>query len=147
MKKLIIAAVSILVLGGITYTGTANKSNTQTANSSPQQTQPAPKQPEKPAEQVLSGTVTVTYEESGFTPASLTIAKGTTINFINKTQIPLWVASDPHPDHTDYPGFDVAAQGSVPEPGQDTSFTFEKIGTWRYHNHSAPEDKASVTVK
>lgn len=61
----------------------------------------------------------------------------------------MWVATDPHPDHTAYPEFDVlrANGGKYPEPRNDFSFTFDKVGTWTYHNHTNPTDKGKIIVK
>lgn len=96
----------------------------------------------------LSGTATVTYSDKGFSPAEITITKGTTITFDNQTEIPMWVASDPHPDHTDYPEFDVIrVNGQYPEPKNGFSFTFDLPGTWTYHNHTMPGHTAKITVK
>ena len=149
MRKAVLVLTVLIVTGLIASVVAGNKNNKQSAsnsNASKSYTKTQVSNP-KVEESVLSGTVEVVYEDSGFTPSTITVAKGTTINFINKTQIPLWVASDPHPEHTDYPGFDMAAKGSVPEPGQNASFTFDRVGKWSYHNHSAPEDKATVIVK
>lgn len=92
--------------------------------------------------------VTVTYTDDGFKPQNITVAKGTTVNFINKSYMPLWVASDPHPEHTDYPEFDSAQAngGKLPEMGQDFSFVFQKTGTWKYHSHTASSDVGTEEV-
>ena len=44
----------------------------------------------------------------------------------------MWIASSPHPAHTDYPEFD-AKRGIA--PGETYEFTFTKTGSWKYHNH------------
>ncbi|MBU6321243.1 MAG: hypothetical protein KGI78_03100 [Patescibacteria group bacterium] len=92
--------------------------------------------------------VTVTYTDQGFSPASVTIAEGQTVIWVNKSSQPLWVASNPHPTHTAYDGtsrtthcaasytglapFDECAEGA---PGSSWNFTFGKAGTWGYHDH------------
>ncbi len=55
----------------------------------------------------------------------------------------MWTASAPHPQHTNYAGFDQLK--SVPNGGT-YEFTFTKVGTWKYHNHVAPTFTGSVTV-
>ena len=75
---------------------------------------------------------TVTYTDSGFSPSTLTIKKGETATFKNMTSGSMWVASSPHPAHTDYPEFD-AKRGIA--PGETYEFTFTKTGSWKYHNH------------
>lgn len=94
-------------------------------------------------------TVNVTYGENGFQPQQITIAKGSTINFTNKTQLPMWVASAPHPEHIDYPELDAGVlEGGHIAPGNPSfSFKFDRPGTWSYHNHSFPAHKAVIIVK
>lgn len=95
-----------------------------------------------------TGVVTVTYDSNGFSPKEIVIAKGATVSFDNKTEIPMWVASDPHPEHFDYPEFDVIrVNGQYPEPRNDFRFTFDKPGIWTYHNHTMPGDIGKVTVQ
>lgn len=96
-----------------------------------------------------SDTRTVTYTTDGFTPTKLEIAKGTTVNFMNRTQLPMWVASEPHPSHTNYPQLDAGAMaGGHVSPGNPSfSFKFDKPGFWGYHNHAAPEHMALIIVK
>jgi plastocyanin len=56
----------------------------------------------------------------------------------------MWVASDPHPIHTDYSAFD-AKQGIA--PGDTYSFTFTKTGNWGFHNHLNPSATGTITVQ
>lgn len=90
----------------------------------------------------------VTYTQTGFEPSEITVQKGDTVTFVNNSDTPLWVASDPHPEHTDYPEFDVARSkgGQMPKVGESFSFTFNKLGTWAYHNHTASSDVGNVGV-
>jgi plastocyanin len=93
----------------------------------------------------LPKTGTVTYTDSGFAPKTLIIAKGGTVTFINKSTQNMWVASDPHPTHTGYPGFD--AKKSVAN-GAVYTFTFDKVGSWNYHNHvSSPQHSGTIIVQ
>lgn len=89
-------------------------------------------------------TVEVSYTSSGFSPTTVTIKKGATVKFINKSGNKMDVASNPHPTHTDYSGFD---QWKSASKGKDEySFTFEKVGTWGYHNHAKASDGGTVVV-
>lgn len=92
------------------------------------------------------GTVTrsvVTYTDSGFGPASITITQGAAVTFVNESSRSMWVASAVHPTHQLLPGFDqltsVARNGTY-------EYTFTKVGTWKYHNHMNPADTGSVVV-
>lgn len=86
----------------------------------------------------------VTYRESGFSPATLRVKVGTTVVFKNEESEPMWVASNPHPIHTDYPGFD-AKRGYA--QGESYSFTFTKPGSWKYHNHLGPSEGGTIIVE
>lgn len=77
--------------------------------------------------------VKVVYNPAGFAPKTITIKKGETVVFENKTGKSASVASDDHPSHLIYPEFD---QYKTDQRGKtEFRFTFEKVGTWNYHDH------------
>ena len=106
---------------------------------------------------------------SGFSPSTLTISKGDTVTFINKDTEEHWPASATHPIHTDYRG------GSYDEPGsyqgslacrsegvtktgafdachglaagESWSFTFNEVGSWKYHDHIKLESFGTIIVQ
>lgn len=86
----------------------------------------------------------VTYSDSGFLPASLTVKVGDTVTFKNQSGKSMWVASAPHPIHTAYPEFD-AQKGVV--RGEIYTFKFTKAGTWKYHNHFDPSDTGTIIAQ
>ena len=101
-------------------------------------------------------TVVIEYTASGFSPSTVTIKKGDTVRWVNKTSEEMWVASAMHPAHTVYSGttlqqhctagaannsFDQCANGNTYE------FTFDKTGEWGYHNHSDASDFGKVIVQ
>jgi|SRR3989338_342351 len=116
-----------------TEAGNQTEQNNQNAQPSPGTQQPTT--PEK---------VTISYTDSGYSPANVTVPVNTTVVFKNNSSKNIWVASAPHPTHTDYPEFD--AKKAI-APGQTYEFTFTKTGTWRYHDHLAPNFFGSVTVE
>ncbi len=93
----------------------------------------------------------VTYTDSGFSPATITVKKGDTVTFRNDSTAPMWVAANPHPVHTGYPvgggcigsAFDECAGA---DPGSSWSFTFDQVGSWGYHNHRRASDQGTVVV-
>jgi plastocyanin len=89
------------------------------------------------------GSVVVHMSDGGFEPKSVEISAGDTVVFENVDQKPHWPASDPHPTHTDYPGFDPK---KPVEPGSEWSFAFDKPGDWTYHDHQAPYLKGEIVV-
>lgn len=86
---------------------------------------------------------TVVYTASGFTPVPLIISVGQTVMFKNSGTAAMWVASAPHPTHIDYPGFDAMRPY---DSGSVYSFTFARVGTWKYHNHLNPQHFGSIVV-
>ncbi len=101
---------------------------------------------------------TVTYGPSGFSPSTVTVAKGGTVTFVNQSGKQMWVASDQHPTHQGYSGTtrtqhcpnntsDAFDECTAVGAGQSYSFTFQKNGTWMYHNHVSASDTGTVVVK
>lgn len=115
---------------------------------------------QQPSEAVPSSSAMkneVTYTGNGFSPKSLTVKKGDTVTWLNKDSDQLWVASGVHPDHTLYDGTSRAQhcpntantafdQCKGMPTGQSYSFTFNKVGTWEYHNHLNPSESGEVVV-
>jgi len=138
MKRTIFVVVAIIVVIGAYYVYKMQKAT------------PVTKQTEQTEQQVApvvigeSQSFTVTYTDSGFSPVPLTIKLGDNVNFKNESSAPMWVASAPHPAHTDYPEFD-AKKGAG--EGETYSFTFTKVGTWKYHDHLNPTRYGSIIVE
>jgi plastocyanin len=87
---------------------------------------------------------TITYSASGFSPATVTIKKGGTVTWDNQSGGTMWVASAQHPTHTAYdgtartehcPDADKSAFDQCAASAGDYSFTFDKVGSWAYHDH------------
>jgi plastocyanin len=143
MKRFAILGVIIFVIGaGFTYIllrrdaillPPASERTTETKDATPPASVPQQ--------------IEVTYDETGFSPREVIVSVGSTVTFINNSDIPLWVASDPHPEHTDYPPFDAPRiLGRLPRQGENISFVFDKVGTWNYHNHTASGDGTDTGV-
>ncbi|TSC62209.1 MAG: Plastocyanin [Parcubacteria group bacterium Gr01-1014_48] len=98
--------------------------------------------------------MTVAYGPKGFDPKSVTIKAGQTVTFVNESESSMWVGSSMHPTHADYPektandclgsAFD---QCEAVGTGGSYSFTFNKKGSWGYHNHVAPNNWGTVVVE
>ena len=93
---------------------------------------------------VVASKVQISITSAGFVPANVTVAPGTTVVFVNNDTTKHWPASGPHPTHTALPGFD-SKPGLA--PGQSYEFTFDKVGTWAFHDHLNPSVSGSVTVQ
>ena len=123
---IILAAVVLIAIGGFLYSKNKPADNSIV---------PSPN---------LAADAVVVYTDSGFSPKTVAVKLGDTVAFQNESSGDLWVASAPHPVHTDYPEFDAK---KAYKKGEIYSFTFEKAGTWKFHNHLKPMDFGSVTVE
>ncbi len=98
-----------------------------------------------PQEKTAQATAYVDITDAGFTPQTLQVAKGTKVIWVNKDASPHQVASDPYPDRTALPGL-FAQQPLAAQQTYD--FTFDKAGTFTYHDYLHPEAfHATVVVK
>ncbi len=106
-------------------------------------------------ETVVPKTIMIAYSDSGFSPSMVTIKSGDTVTFVNQSGEDMWVGADEHPTHTQYSGtklrehcpdtagvaFDQCSRG------KEYSFTFNKVGSWSYHNHSNASMEGKVIVE
>lgn len=87
--------------------------------------------------------VKISMTAKGFEPSKVSVKKGTTVTFVNNDSISHWPASAPHPTHTIYPQLDSKTGIAA---GASWSFTFDKVGEWKFHDHLTPTMFGSVTV-
>jgi len=102
-----------------------------------------------------TGPVTITYDGKSFSPSSVTVKKGDTVKWVDSSGT-MWVATAPHPAHTGYdgtsrsthcvPGYTGATPFDECSPGSSFSFTFDKAGSWPYHDHLNPSAFGTVVV-
>lgn len=85
----------------------------------------------------------IIWEDGRFMPPAVKIKKGDTMTWINKSKSPSWPASGIHPTHQLYAGFD-AKHGIT--PNESFSFTFNKTGTWSYHDHLNARNTGIIEV-
>lgn len=104
----------------------------------------------------LPKTVVVTYTaKGGFSPTTTVIMKGDTVTFTAEDETSMWVGSADHPSHTKYDTTDLkthCAEGATPsfdqcKTGASYSFTFDKSGTFNYHNHVGAPQKGTIIVQ
>lgn len=105
--------------------------------------------------------VIIKYTDNGFSPDTVTIKQGQTVEFTNSSSSPMWVASGAHPVHADYDGTTLSEHCQNGNPtslnvfdechgivnGQSWSFTFNKKGSWSFHNHLSASDTGTVSVE
>lgn len=80
-------------------------------------------------------TFLVTENYDGWQPKEISIHQGDTVKFTSTRGQPFWPASDLHPTHTIYPQFDPKQPIG---PNDSWTFSFDRVGDWRFHDHLAP---------
>ena len=78
------------------------------------------------------GEYVITLTEKGFVPPEIRILLGDTVRFSSTLDSQYWPASNLHPAHDIYPEFDPKRPLL---PGESWSFTFDRPGAWRFHDH------------
>jgi len=96
-----------------------------------------------PTANTTAASATVEMKENSFEPETLTVKKGTTVEFKNMDKVARWPASNLHPTHQIYPQFDVR---KPVEKGQSWQFTFDKAGEWKYHDHLIPSIRGTIRI-
>lgn len=88
-------------------------------------------------------THTIEMKDRSFSPTDITITQGDVVIFKNLDDVDRWPASNIHPTHEVYSDFDPKKEI---HPGESWNFTFDKAGSWRFHDHILPELTGSITV-
>ena len=88
--------------------------------------------------------VTIEFKDGAYNPNNTTIKVDQTITFSNNSDDLIWPASNIHPTHGIYPQFD--PQKPI-KAGDSWSFTFTKVGIWKFHDHLQPAITATITVE
>lgn len=116
----------------------------------PQSSTPRPQKSTSPVTVQPSATNEATKEQNvitltagGFSPSTLTVKAGTKVSWINKSGSQATVNSIPHPVHTNYQPLNL---GSFTD-GSTISLTFDKAGTYGYHNHLNPGQTGTIIVQ
>lgn len=144
MKKVLLIIIIAGAIAGGAFLVTRKPASDNLSTEPTTQTQTQNTQTTETPSKTDSDETTVTYNGSSFSPASVTVKPGTKVNFVNQSSSPMWVASDPHPVHTDFSAFD-ASRGYT--QGQTYSFTFDQAGQYGYHNHLNSGSTGVVVVE
>jgi plastocyanin len=143
--------IAVVVIGGVFLFQSNN--NVQMPSLSEEENMMPPL-----GEQVQSSPM-VTYTNEGYSPKELLVKKGDIVTFKNESSVPMWTASAMHPNHTAYPGTNIANCGNammmdtmfdscaeVPA-GQVWKFQFNEAGEWGYHNHMQASHWGKIIVQ
>ena len=97
-----------------------------------------------PVDSTTPEIATVHVTADGFQPAELAVNKNTVVEWLvdddSKTH---QVASNPYPEHTDLPGLFSDQIGK----GASYRYSFDKAGTFKYHDQLNPALNGTITVK
>ena len=143
---IVLVVIVLIVAGFLVYYATKSQPTPSPEPSVTTYTSPATTQEQTGTSAAIpEASMTVTYTDTGFSPKSITVKLGDTVTFMNNSSKMMWVASAPHPTHTNYPEFD-PKKGST--AGESYSFTFDdKAGSFNYHNHLNPTDFGTIVVE
>lgn len=167
-NKTIIIAVGLIIILGLAGYFFFQKSK---SDLTPEFQLPQPPQPPEETQLLPETTTTTTstveteseeyvviYTNSGYSPNTLKIEVGETVIFKNQSSQAMWPASDVHPTHRVYSG--TSLEEHCPDttgtafdactgiqPGNFWSFTFNKKGTWKYHDHLNPDATGTIVVE
>lgn len=128
MKKIIGALAVVIIIAGLVL-GHVHKKSTTSGNT-------------EMAGSSTSIAATITYSDSGFSPALVTVKANDTVAIKNTSSQDVQLDSDPHPVHTDDTDLNV---GQV-SPGQTKTFMVMKKGSFGYHNHLDPSQTGRITI-
>lgn len=96
-----------------------------------------------PTKEETQEQATITLTSTGFSPENITIKAGQKVTWLNKSGTEAAVNSDPHPTHTNYAPLNL---GSFAD-GASLILTFDKAGTYGYHNHLNPNVRGTIIVQ
>jgi len=86
------------------------------------------------------GATVITITSSGVSPKTVTVARGSQVQFVNNDSRSHQMNSDPHPEHTDCP--ELNAVGFLNAGQSRTSGNLNTARTCRYHDHDLPNSTA-----
>lgn len=150
MNKKYIVGLVVVVLAAVGYLVFAGKRSTDL----PPQNSQASEQASLQQDSGMAAGQKVVFTDGGFSPSTITIKKGESVTWVNQSSGGMWVASNIHPSHAEYSG--TALREHCPDTagtafdecgtGSSYTFTFEKAGTWQYHNHVDAQKTGTIIV-
>ena len=140
MKKVIVILVVLVIIAGGVVLLTRNKSDKDATGSSSSTSQTGTLTPEEsnkseaPAAAVVN---TVKIVDMAFSPQNITVKRGTKVTWTNNDTVA-------H-DVTETDSKDGPKSGTL-NTGESYSFTFDTVGTFKYHCSIHPSMTGTVTV-
>lgn len=133
-------ALAVLFIGAFVVLGMNNEANapsTEVSNTQQSNVESPSSAQDAPAEQA-----TITFNNDGFSPAELTVKKGTVVTVKNASSNKLQFASDEHPAHTENQEMNLR----VLNAGESETYTANTVGEWGFHDHIEDNLTGMITV-
>ncbi len=138
-----VVIIAVLAIGFFLMQSQSSNPTTQSVETQSTSSSLEAASPEASASTTTSEENMVTLSSDGYSPATLNIKVGTKVTWVNKSGATATVSSDPHPTHTAYTPLNLGQFKN----GEMLSLTFEKSGTYSYHNHLTPTQKGTIIVE
>ena len=89
-------------------------------------------------------TISISITQDGFLPETMLITQGQTVTWVNESDEPHWIASNPYPTSDDFPELNSEEPINL---GDSYTFTFEETGEFKYHDRLDPETNGTIIVE
>ena len=139
---LLLVAVGVMLLGYLLFAVSGVQEHDRSDSALMKEFVPEPPSAEVIAmlEKSRGFEVVVAYEDTGFWPSEVLLERGQSVRFTNNSSANLWVASDGSAENPEYPGLSDCGSSFFDTcralaPREFWEFTFEKAGTWAFHNN------------
>jgi plastocyanin len=143
-KILTVVLVLVVIAAGLILFFTQNGSDSESkATPVPKATPKQAATAKATAASQAKAESTIRFTSSGFSPATLTVAVGTTVTIQNDSDRTVDFSSDPHPTHTLYPFLNA---GDI-APGESATVTIPRAGSFGYHDHLDPSMKGTIVAQ
>lgn len=145
-KKVILSIIGVLVIvGGAAFAVMMMNSDDMAAPATETSSQasdlPLNKETTDNESEAKTATV-ITFTNDGFSPATLTVKKGTVVTVKNDSSTQVQFSSDDHPTHTINQGMNLRVLAA----GESATFTADEVGTFGYHDHIDASKTGTLTV-
>lgn len=155
---ILIVVVVIVALGFVFYQNSSAPVSTVDATPSPEGQSVTTSVAPSPASTSSAEEYKIEIKSGAFSPKELTIKKGEKVTWVNNSDKEIWPASANHPDHKVYDDSSKSEHCPDPKgvafdscvgikPGSSWSFTFDKVGSWAYHDHLSSKVIGTIIVK
>jgi plastocyanin len=136
----VLAVIIILALGAYILFG--GKNENKPTNNPVVTVTVSPTPSIKPTTSPITS-LTINYTDTGFSPDSSTVSKGSTIIFTNNTTESVQIYSDPHPQHSNSTELNI---GQL-DPGDSRQIIINSVGVTSFHNDFNLSQTAIITIQ